>query len=264
MNQPQVSRRNVLASSLAGAGLLLAGSQSITGCAATGPQGISSMKPKSSDFYDSKGNFQADKAKQAYYDLMKRFNYPISDALRSDQLWVCDFLQRDFASLGMGGIFFSNAKGVYGKSGAGDYKGEFKDQSFGYLGHDIYLLPGQTLPEHFHIGGPEGYGPKMESWLVRHGEIHLFGEYKGAGDEVPISDLPKSDRPWGYGESWFKCKYAAHRTARSGQMYSLVDPESRHFMRAGSRGAIVSEFATYHNHVDFTKPGMKFDNSKAS
>jgi hypothetical protein len=46
-------------------------------------------------------------------------------------------------------------------------------------------------------------------------------------------------------------------------MYKLVDPESWHFQRAGAQGAIVSEYATYHNHVTFSKPGMEFDCSKA-
>jgi hypothetical protein len=76
--------------------------------------------------------------------------------------------------------------------------------------------------------------------------------------------MPEKERPWGYGEPWFKSKYVAVRTAKSGKLYSLEDPESWHFQRAGAEGAIVAEYATYHNHVEFSKPGMEFDSSKAT
>jgi len=225
---------------------------SATGAAAAAP---------SASFYKS-GAFDQEAAKAAYFKVMEKFGYPIPDVLKTDEFWVCDFVQADFAKLGMGGIFWINEKGNYGENGGAAYKGDFKDRDFGYLGHEIYLLPGQMLPEHYHIGGPEGYGPKMEAWQVRYGEVEFFGEYKRAGDETLISEMPKEEQPWGFGEDWFKCKYVAKRTAKAGKLYTLEDPESRHFQRAGKDGAIVTEFATYHNHVAFTKPGMEFDNSK--
>ena len=46
----------------------------------------------------------------------------------------------------MAGIFWKNVEGTYGTVGAKAYKGEFKDQKYGYLGHEIFLLPGQMLP----------------------------------------------------------------------------------------------------------------------
>jgi hypothetical protein len=196
--------------------------------------------------------------------MMEAFGYPISDVLRTEEFWVCDFLQRDYGKLGMGGIFWINAKGKYGESGAKAYTGTFAGQSYGYLGHEIYLLPGQMLPEHRHVGGADGYGPKMESWHVRYGTVDFFGEYKGAGDERPISEMPEIERPWGYGRPWFKSRYVARRTAKSGKLYTLEDPESWHCQRAGPQGAIVSEYATYHNHVEFSKPGMAFENSAAA
>ena len=45
------------------------------------------------------------------------------------------------------------------------------------------------------------------------------------------------------------------------QMYVLKDPESWHGQKAGPKGAIVTEVATYHNHVTFSKPGMEFKNT---
>jgi hypothetical protein len=101
----------------------------------------------------------------------------------------------------------------------------------------------------------------METWHIRHGTVTFYGEHKGAGDERPIEELPASERPWGFGEEWFKSKYFVRRSA--GEMYKLVDPESWHFQQAGPDGAIVSEYATYHNHVEFSKPDMKFETSPA-
>ena len=227
-----------------------------------GAAAVAATAPSSGGLYTKEGAFDPQAAKAAYFKLMEGFGYPIPDVLRGDDFWVCDFLQRDFAKLGMGGIFWMNEKGNYGKNGEGVYKGEFKDKDFGYLGHEIYLLPGQMLPEHRHIGGAEGYGPKMEAWQVRYGDVEFFGEYKRAGDETPIAEMPEAQRPWGWGKDWFRSKFVAKRTAKSGKLYTLEDPESWHFQRAGAKGAIVTEYATYHNHVEFSKPGMAFDSSR--
>ncbi len=217
--------------------------------------------PGNKAFYKPDGAFNAEAVKKAYFSMMRAFNYPIPPVLKTDNFWVCDFLQRDFEALGMGGVLWMNASGKLGESGAKAYKGPFKDQLYGYLGHEIFLLPGQMLPEHRHIGGAEGFGPKMESWHIRHGTVEYFAEYKGDGDETLISDMPKAEQPWGYGQDWFNCKYVAPRTA--GDLYTMGDPESWHFQRAGANGAIVAEYATYHNHVEFSKPGMSFACSEA-
>ncbi len=257
---------------LAGVGLALAGA-ALAGCCTTpgcpaaardwdGRQPVAKIvNPGNAPVYKADGAFDPAAAKEAYFAMMRGFNYPVPKALKTDEFWVCDFLSRDFAKLGMGGIFWMNESGTYGQTGDKKYAGPFKGQSFGYLGHEIYLLPGQMLPEHRHIGGEKGFGPKMEAWHIRHGSVVFFGEHKGAGDEKLISDLPESERPWGYGQPWFKSKYYVTRSA--GEMYKLVDAESWHFQRAGPDGAIVSEYATFHNHVEFSKPGMKFEASPA-
>ena len=248
---------------MAGAGLLLSGcaQNAATRC---GCKGTPAELPNNSDFYDSSGAFLPDKAKQAYIALMERFNYPIMDLHRSDDFAACDFLQRDFAKLGMGAVFWINQKGVYGQTGAKDYKGDFAGKNFGYLGLEIFLLPGQMLPEHNHYGngGGKGFGPKMETWHIRHGSVEFFGEYKGPEGETAVSEMPADRRPWGYGKEWFKSKYVKKRVA--GELYSPNDPESYHFMRAGPNGAIVAEYATYHNDVKFSHPTMEFGNSDAA
>ena len=215
-------------------------------------------------FYKEDGSFDQDVAKKAYYDMMKAYHYPIPASLKSEEFWTADFKQGDFAKLGMAGIFWKNVEGKYGEVGAKAYDGEFKDENYGYLGHEIFLLPGQMLPEHNHYGNgsDKGFGPKMETWHIRHGSVEFFGEYKGTEGETPVSEMPKNEQPWGYGQKWFKSKYVKKCVA--GEIYSLNDPESYHFMRAGPNGAIVAEYATYHNDVKFSHPTMEFGNSEAA
>ena len=124
------------------------------------------------DFYDADGNFLPEKAKEAYFDMFRRFAYPISDTLKKG-IWVLDFGLGDFANVGMAGIFWLNR------------------QDYGYFGHEIYLLPGQMIPEHCHF--PTDKGPaKMESWHPRHGMIYTFGE----GEPTPeyLAKIPASQR----------------------------------------------------------------------
>ena len=231
----------------------------------TGAQPFTAVpKLDNAALYNADGSFDQTVAKTAYYDMMKAYHYPIPAFLKSDQFWTADFKQGDFAKLGMAGVFWKNVEGTYGQVGSKAYKGEFKDIQYGYLGHEIFLLPGQMLPEHNHYGNgsKKGFGPKMETWHIRHGSIEFFGEHKGPEGETLISDMPKCEQPWGYGEKWFKSKYVTKRFA--GDIYSLNDPESYHFMRAGKNGAIVAEYATYHNDVKFSHPTMEFGNSDAA
>lgn len=247
-----VTRRTAIASTI-GAGLALG--------AALKPQSVKAAAAsnlKKDDMYKD-GKLDIAAVKKAYFDMFEKFNYPVPDILKTDEFWVADFVQGDILKLGMGGIFWINEKGTYASHGQKKYKNDtFNDTKFGYLGHEIYLLPGQTLPEHHHIGGAEGYGPKMEAWQVRYGEVTFFGEYKGDGAEIALSELPAAKRPWGYGEAWMHSKYALTIPAKSGKLYVMSDPESWHGQMAGPDGAIVTEYGTYHNHVTFSKPGMSF------
>ena len=214
---------------------------------------------KNECFYDGRV-LKADRAKEAYISLMKKFNYPIPEILNTDEFWVCDFLQGKFLDIGMGGIIWINEAGKYGQVGSQKYKGKYKEQDFGYLGHEIFVLPGQALPEHRHLGGSEGYPPKMEAWHIRYGDVDFFSEFTSPdGNERHINELLKEEIPWGYNEAWFKCKFVAKRHA--GEVYKLQNPESWHFLRAGSNGAIISEYGTYHNNVEFSKCGMTFANT---
>jgi len=203
----------------------------VTAAERTPRKGKRIVKPSNKTFYNADGTFNAAKAKQAYYDMMKRFGYPVYDKLKSDDFWAIDFGLGDFVNVGMGGIFWCN------------------DSKHGYFGHEIFLLPGQMIVEHAHMATPQAK-PKMEAWLVRHGSVYLFGE----GEEIkpcPV-ELPAS-----------QAKFITARRCRflkAGEIAALDRPEAKHFMVAGPDGAIVTEFGTYHDNAGlrFTHPNVTF------
>lgn len=202
------------------------------GCCCMGESKEIAM-PKNEDFYKD-GKFQADKAKDAYFAMMKRFNYPIPARLKTDEFWAIDFGLNDFAHVGMGGIFWTN----YNHDGGG------------YLGHEIYLLPGQMIVEHCHVKC-ESCPPKRESWQVRHGSIYTFCEIGEAGAACP-AQLPKSQEKHMVAKHW--------KLIKEGEIDTLPQACARHFMIAGPEGAIVTEYATYHDNkgLRFTNPDVKF------
>ena len=163
--------------------------------------------------------FDKTKAIAAYHDMMERFGYPISPVLHTAEFWTSDFAQGDFVHVGMAGIFWVN------------------NTEHGYFGHEIFLLPGQMIVEHHHRPSVEGPA-KMESWHVRHGLVHTFGE--GTPTPDPPCRLPPSQDEAG-GITVRHC-----RTLRAGQVGTLNRAEAPHFMIAGPQGAIVTEYGTPH------------------
>lgn len=177
------------------------------------------MKIKKTDFYKD-GAFDKVAAKEAYFDLMKYYGVPVTPILKTDQFWVSDFAQKDFTTVGMGGIFWVN------------------NVEHGYFGHDIYLLPGQMLVEHKHH--PVGEVPaKMETWQVRHGSAYFFGEGE-ATDPMPVT-IPQSQIDNGGAN----CRKAT--LLEEGGLLTLNRIGAWHYIIAGPNGAIISEYATPHH-----------------
>jgi len=206
-----ITRRRLIGGVIGGTALSLA---ALNGCSMHGGKLLS---PKNEDYYKSDGTFDEVKAKQAYYDMMDHYNYPIPDRLRGEDFWTLDFGLGQFSEVGMAGIFWINNK------------------EHNYMGHEIYLLPGQMIPEHWHVK-TEDADPKLEAWHVRHGYVTLFAE----GEPTPGVDarIPPLHR-----------KIAVARKeqlVKPGEVGYLANPGERHFMLAGPEGAIVSEYATYH------------------
>ena len=212
---------------------LLAGTafaMSVGGCRSLEGGTYKYMKNENRDYYGPDGTFDADAAKDAYYEMMERFGYPIPARLRGEDFWTLDFGLGQFTEAGMGGILWIN------------------NLEHDYMGHEIFLLPNQMIPEHWHVA-TDTVRAKVEGWHLRHGSLTLFSE----GTPTPGVErlIPPLHRD-----------IAVARTATPlpiGEYGTLANPGERHFMLAGPEGAIVSEYASAHDMagVRFTHPDIK-------
>ena len=187
-------------------------------------------KPENADFYQPDGSFDAERAKDAYYALMEYHGYPIPEFLRGEDFWTLDFGLGNFAEVGMAGTFW------------------IINAEHDYTGHEIFLLPGQMIPEHRHVKTDTARA-KVEAWHLRHGSVTLVGE----GEPTPGFAIPPTHRD-----------IAVARTAivlKPGETRPLNAPLERHWMIAGPEGAIVSEYASAHDMegLRFTHPDIKLD-----
>ncbi len=220
-NQNRVwTRRSLLAGAAAASGAMLSGEAHAARPAV--------KTYTNADFYDAQGKFQVEKAREAYFDMFRRFGYPISPKLKKD-MWALDFGLGDFARVGMAGIFWLNRQ---------DYK---------YFGHEIFLLPNQMIPEHAHFPTAKGVA-KMESWQPRHGMIYTFGE--GPATPELLDKIPPSQR------DVVKSKHC--QPLGIDDVADLNRLEAWHFMVAGPEGALVTEYGTFHD-----MDGLRFSNPKA-
>lgn len=185
-----------------------------------------SKKYTNADFYKD-GKFQQDVAMKAMKDMFAFYDVPFTDLMAKD-MWVTDFGLGDFENVGMGGIFWVN------------------DPEYAYFAHAIYLLPGQMIPEHAHV--KTKFPAKHESWMVEKGWVYNFSE---VGDETP--DAPAI--PAGHGP----IKSKNFVVQKVGDVLRLKKLETFHFMMAGPEGAIVDEWACYHDN-----DGLRFTNAKAA
>lgn len=184
-------------------------------------------KYTNADFYKD-GKIQPQVALEAYKDMLAFYGVPYSETLKAG-IWITDFELGDFENVGMAGIFWLN------------------DAEHGYFGHEIYLLPGQMIPEHFHLATE--YPAKFESWKVNHGSCYNFGIGEPTAD-APA--LPESQKDF----------ITVQNFARQAidEVLPLKQIESPHFLFAGDNGAIITEFGTYHDGAGlrFTNPNVVF------
>ena len=184
------------------------------------------VKYPNEHFYKD-GKFDEAVAKEAYRELFRYHNFAIGEAvLNSPDFWMLEFGQNDFSNVGMGGIFFVN------------------DKEHGYFGHDIFLLPGQMIAQHYHLPG-EDKPAKHETWHVRNGSVWTCA-LGGDKSKLPF-ELPKSQAE---STTCFDAK-----ALKVGDIDILRKLEEPHFMMAGPEGAIVTEYASYH-----AGGGLKFSN----
>jgi len=194
------------------------------------PQIMKSLKKYTNDDFYVNGELSAEKTLKAYKEMFEHYNYPM-DKFLAENMFISDFSQGDFANCGMAGVFWHNSA------------------EYGYFAHEIFLLPGQMIAEHKHV--ETKYPAKMETWHVRHGSIYCFGE----GNETANNPAtPESQKPYINVNNALEVK--------RGEMNTLNRPEAPHFMLAGDQGAIVSEYANYHDNdgLVFTNDKIVFNN----
>jgi D-lyxose ketol-isomerase len=174
------------------------------------------------DFYTADGTFNDEAAKDAIFRLMKYYNYPITGNTRS-QLWVSDYGTGNFTEVGLAAVMYAN---------------DTKDL---YMLQDMFLLPNQMLPEHWHEK-PDGKLPaKMEGWLVRNGASYIVGEGEDNLASFPEIKIPASHT------GGVTVKNAVKTLA--GEFVPLSREFSHHWQFAGDKGAIITEVANVHDNA---------------
>ena len=184
-----------------------------------------SKKYTNADFYTD-GKFNEEVAKKAYLEMFEFYGIPYTPFME-ENFWVAEFGLGDFENVGMAGIFWVN------------------DAEHGYFAHAIYLLPGQMIPEHAHV--KTAYPAKFETWMVTKGWAYNFSEVGDASLNPPA--IPAS-----HGQIKSKNFVIQH----VGDIIHLKQSETFHFLMAGPEGAIVDEWASYHDGA-----GLRFTNPKA-
>ena len=181
-------------------------------------------------FYDAEGKFLVEKAGEAFHALMQYHGYPVFDGL-VEGLWVSDYGLGRFTEVGLGAHIYMN------------------QAEANYLMLDIFLLPDQMLPEHYHLETDDAQA-KMEGWLCRWGRSYVYGE--GSKTEKMHAKIPQFERQW---------VTVFHETVLDpGQCVHLNRPTARHWQFAGPEGAILTEVGTYHDGtgVRHTDPKIVF------
>ena len=168
-------------------------------------------------FYDAAGKFNVDAAKDANIAMMQYHGYPVYKGMK-DELWLTDYGIGQFTKLGLAARMWKN------------------NAEHRYMLMDIYLLPNQMLPEHWHLEG-EGNPAKLEGWLVRHGLSHIVGEGKpNLSKEVVIPKCHMNG----------KATTEHEVIAGPGDFVALNRATARHWQFAGPEGAIITEVANVH------------------
>jgi hypothetical protein len=218
MNRPtEISRRSLLKTAGCGLGLAAAGSAGAVSAAQATEKAKTRLRFENRDFYNADGTFLVDKGKEAITALCKHHGYPMFPGFLKD-LWVSDYGKGQFVTMGLAAYFFVN---------------NVEDR---YMMLDLYLLPGQMLPEHWHEEG-EGNPAKREGWLVRWGLSHIvgIGESNLTGQVV----VPKCH--------WDGKVTTRHQViAQPGTFVKLAKVKTPHWQLGGPEGAIVTEVANVH------------------
>jgi len=210
-----MDRRSMFkAAGAAGIGLAAMGS---TASGAIGRRRRRGIAFDNASFYGADGKFDAEAGKNAYIAMMQYHGYPVYDKIK-EELWLTDYGTGQLTKLGLAALMWQN------------------NVEHRYMLMDLFLLPGQMLPEHWHLEG-EDNPAKLEGWLVRYGLSHIVGEGEpNLSKEVVIP----------------KCHMDGTATtnheviAKPGDFVPLNRATARHWQFAGPEGAIITEVANVH------------------
>jgi hypothetical protein len=165
--------------------------------------------------YYKDGKFDVEKGKDAVIALMKHHGYPVYPGIR-EKIWVSDYGLGHFTEVGLAAVMWKN---------------NAEDK---YMLMDLFLMPGQMLPEHWHLDG-EGNPAKREGWLVRWGQSHVVGE----GEPNLTIKVPAI-------HNGGKVTVEHDTVANPGDFVPLNRVTAHHWQMAGSEGAIITEVANVH------------------
>ena len=148
-------------------------------------------------------------ARRYAIDAMAAAGVVLSPAEKAE-LEVSDFGLGDLARTGLQLVVYVNTDRVCAK--------------------EMVLRPGQTCPEHVHVGSGSEPG-KEETFRVRAGEVWLYVD--GPATPSPRAVAP---RPEHY-TAWHEI------VLRPGDQHTIM-PGTRHWFQAGPDGAVITEFST--------------------
>jgi D-lyxose ketol-isomerase len=212
-----MKRRAWIKGMAAGAAGSIASTVSIRSSRAAAKGGL---KIRNEDFYTN-GKFDEEKAKDGVLALCEHFGYPVFPQLR-ENLWVSDYGTGQFAKLGLAACMFQN----------------HHDEAGGYMLMDLFLMPNQMLPEHWHLEGDHGI-TKDEGWLVRWGKSYIVGVGEDNLDAFPQIKIPEI-----HCGGTTSTKHVVEATP--GTFVPLAGIETWHWQYGGPEGAIVTEVANFH------------------
>ena len=212
----KMSRRSVIKTTAAVAAV--GGAMSLAGCNEKSPPAKSGSIDFPNEYYYVDGKFSEDKAKDAIVALMNYHGCPVFDDFK-EKLWVSDYGTGQFTKLGLAANMYVNNE---------------KDR---YMMMDLYLMPNQMLPEHYHLSTDKNPA-KMEGWLCRHGLSYVYGE--GEPTKPMKAVVPKCHMNG--------TVTVSHEVVlKPGMFTPLTKVNSPHWQFAGPEGAILTEVASVHD-----------------
>jgi len=171
------------------------------------------------DFYQADGTFDVNKGKDAIVTLAKYHGYNVFPGFR-EGLWVSDYGTGKFTDLGLAAFMFKN------------------NETDRYMLMDLFLLPKQMLPEHWHLSGDTNPA-KLEGWLVRNGKSYIVGQGENNLASFPMIKVPNCHM-----KGQVETSHVVEGVPGSFTPQDVIF--AKHWQFAGEEGAIITEVANVH------------------